>query len=176
MVGRRKEMTLRRVGVLAFLSACLAALCLPACSKTKAVSAISKEAMGVLDSEGGVEDISGWAWDPAQPDTPIRVEVFGDEKSVGFALADGHREDLLKEGKGNGNHGFDFPFPENLRDGKPHNIRVRIAEVNIELVNSPRSLSWKNSEAVEEKPAKAPKASGPAGKKDKSEQKKPSSK
>jgi hypothetical protein len=117
----------------------LLASCLAGCSSAKS---ISKDATGYLDSEGTVEEIAGWAWDPTQPNTPLHVDILDNDKLLRSLLADEYREDLEKDGKGNGKHGFLIPFPEHLRDGKPHMIRARIADVNIELQDSPRALTW----------------------------------
>jgi len=150
-------MTFLHARRLALTAVCLAALCLSACSKSKKVSA---EATGFLESEGTVEDISGWAWDPAQPDTPIRVEIFAEDKLLDSLLADEHREDLVKDGKGNGNHSFEYTFPAYLRDGKAHLIRVRIADVNIELANSPQLLTGRQPTKAGKPEAAKPEASG----------------
>jgi hypothetical protein len=158
---------------LAVGAVCLAMLWLSACSRRteeeppekKPSPKVGAMAMGVLDSDGAVEDIAGWAWDPVQPNTPIEVDIYADGKLHGTMLADHDRHDLISEGKGNGKHGFDYPFPESMRDGKPHRISVRIGGTDRELVRSPRSLTFKPPPAENEQ-VPAAKAE-PSDKKDK---------
>ncbi len=41
---------------------------------------------------------------------------------------------------GQGEHGFVFVTPEALKDGQPHTIHARIAGMNFEMNNSPKTL------------------------------------
>jgi hypothetical protein len=138
--SQEHEMTLSRSCrfILALVLAAVPVF-LAGCSSAKGVS---KEATGYLDSEGTVEEIAGWAWDPTQPDTPIKVDILVNDKVLSSVLADMYREDLAKDGKGNGKHGFLIPFPEQMRDGKTYTVKARVADVNIELQDSPRALKW----------------------------------
>jgi hypothetical protein len=85
--------------------------------------------------------IYGWAWDASQPTTPINVDIYVDNVFSMTVPANQFRQDLLDAGKGNGEHGFSFPTPEALKDGQPHEIRVRIAGSNIDLGNTPRTIT-----------------------------------
>jgi hypothetical protein len=106
-------------------------------SGAKAVTA-SKH-VGVHEAADGV--IAGWAWDPKRPNSPIKVEILADDESIATVTADLLRADLLREGIGDGKHGFQYPLPANLKDGRPHLIRVRIAGANTDLKRTPRSVT-----------------------------------
>jgi len=84
--------------------------------------------------------ISGWAWDQTQPNTPISVDIYADGNLLITVLANQFRQDLLNAGKGNGNHGFSFPTPLALKDGAQHTITVAFANTSTALINSPKNL------------------------------------
>jgi hypothetical protein len=77
--------------------------------------------------------IVGWAWDSTRPNTPVRVELFDGDKLLATVPADMARRDLAQNGIGNGKHGFVYPVPRELRDGKPHSIRGKIAGTSVGL-------------------------------------------
>lgn len=85
--------------------------------------------------------IAGWAWDSTQPDTPIDVDIYVDNALFTTVAANEFRQDLFNAGKGNGEHGFSLVTPEALKDGQPHEIRVRIAASNIDLGNTPKTIN-----------------------------------
>lgn len=76
----------------------------------------------------GKESLVGWAWDSSRPDVPIKVEIFCDGITVATVTADQARKDLLSAKKGDGRHGFIYPTPDRMRDGKEHKVTVTIAE------------------------------------------------
>ena len=49
------------------------------------------------------------------------------------ATADQFRQDLLDAGKGNGKHGFLFPIPKQLKDGKKHIIKIKLNGTDLNL-------------------------------------------
>jgi hypothetical protein len=53
------------------------------------------------------------------------VELFIDGQSVGRALADLHRDDLEREGVGDGCYGFSIDIPAALRDGRHRRVEAR---------------------------------------------------
>jgi len=84
--------------------------------------------------------ISGWAWDCYRPEKPVRVEIWDGESRLDTIEADRFRLDLFGSGMGDGRHGFLYPIPQKLRDGRRHRIHACIAEANgtvFELGNSP---------------------------------------
>ena len=84
--------------------------------------------------------IIGWAWDPANPDSAIEIEVLDGDRHVMTTNAGVYLEAYEKSGLGNGKHGFHLPLPLNLKDGKHHSIHVRFAGTKVELPGSPKSL------------------------------------
>jgi hypothetical protein len=85
--------------------------------------------------------IFGWAWNSAQPNATVSVDVYADNVLIATAPANLFRQDLFNAGKGNGAHGFSIATPANLIDGQPHSIRVRISSSNIDLFNTPRTIN-----------------------------------
>lgn len=49
--------------------------------------------------------VSGWAYDPDSPDTPVQIRIFWGEKEIGTEVANVSRPDLVSA-IGNENHGF----------------------------------------------------------------------
>jgi len=82
---------------------------------------------GVLESSS-CTDVRGWAWDPMFPSTPISVDVLADNAYLGTIPANQLRQDLVNSGRGDGRHGFVWPVPAALKNGRPHRITVRYAE------------------------------------------------
>ncbi|HEX9942460.1 MAG TPA: hypothetical protein VGG03_10615 [Thermoanaerobaculia bacterium] len=70
----------------------------------------------------------GWAWDPMFPNTPISVDVLVDGVYRETIPANQLRPELVTAGRGDGRHGFVWPIPTALKDGRPHRITVRFAE------------------------------------------------
>jgi hypothetical protein len=81
--------------------------------------------------EGFIDEVScqvvrGWAWNPAQPDAAVTIELYDGERLVHTVAADKFRPDLRDGGKGNGNHVFHEATPAALKDGKMHEVRAVI--------------------------------------------------
>lgn len=85
--------------------------------------------------------ITGWAWDKTQPNTPINVDIFGDNVLIATVPADQFRQDLFNAGKGNGFHAFSLATPLSFKNGQAHVIRVQIASSNIGLGGTPRTIN-----------------------------------
>jgi membrane protein involved in D-alanine export len=87
------------------------------------------------------ERMSGWAWDAAQPDSPVNVDVYDDRTLLGTVAAAEFRESLRDAGYGNGEHGFVYLIPPALKDGRLHSLSVRIAGSNITLRHTPQVVT-----------------------------------
>jgi hypothetical protein len=85
--------------------------------------------------------IFGWAWNQSQPNTSINVDIYADGVYLTTVLANQFRQDLLNAGIGNGQHGFNIPTPQSLKDGQTHSISVRFAGTSTHLAGSPRSIT-----------------------------------
>ena len=84
--------------------------------------------------------LAGWAWDKSRPDEVLDVAVYDGDNLLAVIPAYQFRQDLLQAGIGGGDHGFIYSFPRGLRDGRPHQIHVRVAGSGFELHNSPASI------------------------------------
>lgn len=102
-------------------------------------SASSMGYLNVVDSG----HITGWAWDPIQPDNALNVNLFDNDKLLITVPADQFRQDLFDKKIGNGKHRFLYSIPAKMRDGKEHVIRAKIVGTEIELKNSPKTAIFK---------------------------------
>jgi hypothetical protein len=59
--------------------------------------------------------ILGWAWDPARPGARLGIALVDGERIVARTVADQEREDLARNGIGDGAHAFGFLLDEALR-------------------------------------------------------------
>jgi RHS repeat-associated protein len=82
----------------------------------------------------------GWAWIDSNPNTPIYVDLYADGVKVVSNLADVYRSDL-PDYMGNKQHGFSISLPDHLRDGREHNLDVRIAGTNRKLKRPDREIA-----------------------------------
>lgn len=87
-----------------------------------------------------VVSLDGWAWDAAQPNVAIKVDVYDGTRLLATITAGQFREDLKSAGKGDGKHAFNYALPQTLRDGQAHTISVRFAGSPTELPGSPKTL------------------------------------
>ena len=87
--------------------------------------------------------ILAWAWDMNRPNEAVKVDIYDGDTLLATLTADALRDDLLKNGKGNGKHGVFYPTPPQLKDGKPHLIRIKFAGTGVELRNGPKELNCK---------------------------------
>jgi hypothetical protein len=122
-------------------TAAAALLCAAGCKKDEAVQRpnVPSTDPGWLE-RADCEVIAGWACDPAHPDDSINVRIYDGDTVLKAVRADIPRPDVAKRKKNNGKHGFAFPVPASLRDGRAHEIRVVVAETRAELNHSPRTV------------------------------------
>jgi hypothetical protein len=71
--------------------------------------------------EGVIDGVAvGWAHDPTAPHRRLQVGVLVDGELVAKTAADIPRESLVREGIGDGRHGFCVELPAHLQDGARH--------------------------------------------------------
>jgi hypothetical protein len=90
---------------------------------------------------GDCERTIGWAWDPARPDMPIMVDIWRGGAKIGTATANWFRWDLLKAGRGNGQHAFVFFFPTMLKGGTGERIIVTLTGSTDNIGGSPKVIT-----------------------------------
>ncbi len=95
---------------------------------------------GFLDTAGHAR-LLGWARDPLDPSTPVRLRVVVNGTVRGEVFADEFRPDLVGAGFGDGRHGFVFDFPGGLPPGERHIVEVRRASDGQPLQDSPQTLA-----------------------------------
>ena len=98
--------------------------------------------IGYLEAANG-KSIVGWVKNRDNATARVEVEIFDGARSLGKVVADGAREDLVKGKVGDGKYGFSFPAPAELKDGKPHEVHVKVAGESFELANSPKTMTAK---------------------------------
>jgi hypothetical protein len=86
------------------------------------------------------DQIGGWAWDRAQPDKHVQVEIRDGGTVLSTIGAVEFRRDLFDAGIGRGDHAFVSPVPPQLKDGKSHMVTVTVVGANVRLPGSPRSF------------------------------------
>jgi membrane protein involved in D-alanine export len=107
---------------------------------------ISVDAVVSMDGLEGVHgattctQIVGWAWDSQRPDVPIDLDIYDNDVLLATVPAEEFRSGLRANGKGNGKHGFTYPIPAKLKDGRTHSLRVRISRTNIDLMGTPQLI------------------------------------
>jgi hypothetical protein len=78
--------------------------------------------VGYVEAATGTQ-ILGWAWAPAAPAARLLVQALLDGHVVAEAPADRPRDDLARNGIGDGNHAFDLTLPDSAQ--------ARLADVRI---------------------------------------------
>jgi len=91
--------------------------------------------------------ISGWAWNGAQPNSPINVDFYSDGAFLISVPANQFRQDLANAGIGNGAHGFSFTTPNSLRNlaTQTHSVASRFPGTTLQLNQSPWTLTCTNA-------------------------------
>jgi glycosyltransferase involved in cell wall biosynthesis len=84
--------------------------------------------------------ISGWAHDPEQGESPVKLRVTANNRLIGQVLANRYRADLEKAGFGNGNKSFSLPIVPSLSPLIQQVVEVRREEDGVHLPGSPYVL------------------------------------
>ena len=69
----------------------------------------------------------GWAWNPTEPSHAVSVELVSKGRILSRSAANLARDELRADGIGMGRYGFALVVPEELDDGLPHDLQVRVA-------------------------------------------------
>jgi glycosyltransferase involved in cell wall biosynthesis len=87
-----------------------------------------------------LEAISGWAWNPDDPDYSVALRIYDNGIAIGEVVADGYRRDLEAAKIGNGRHGFSWIVPGGLSPAITHNIEVRHISDSSELIGVKQTI------------------------------------
>lgn len=95
---------------------------------------------GTLDG-AGCGNIWGWVYTSASPNTPVTVELLANGNVVSSFVASEFRQDLQNAGKGNGQHGFNYPPPSSIKNGQNQSISIRVLGNGFVLTGSPKNIT-----------------------------------
>lgn len=123
---------------------------------------INSYAKGYIDSYSinpASGNMSGWACDVRYPDDIVSVHVWRDDNQfLGGTVAGSYRENAVSASCGSAHsaHGFSLKIdlPENLKDGKEHNVHVYLIGRNNfveQLNNSPAKIKFPG-DGIKERP------------------------
>ena len=100
--------------------------------KTLGCNEASQSLVGALDGVG-CDGVSGWAEDSNDRAGVVNVDIYADSTLIATLVATQVRPDLTQAGFGNPYHGFTYPMPSNLKDGKMHTITVKFGGTTTNL-------------------------------------------
>ena len=94
------------------------------------------------DYEGYIDEITatvirGWAVNKLDPNSPIEIGIYEEDKLLKVVTTSQFREDLKDLQKGNGYHGFEFEIPGALQDRRYHLLHIRYMDNAQNLYRSP---------------------------------------
>jgi GT2 family glycosyltransferase/glycosyltransferase involved in cell wall biosynthesis len=91
---------------------------------------------GYID-EANSSRITGWVWDPQQPESRIALELVDGDTRLAKATANQYRSDLRQAGIGDGRHAFAVLLAEGLLPSARNVLHLRCAETGTEVPGSP---------------------------------------
>jgi len=87
------------------------------------------------------ELIMGWAYDDEKPDTRVDLQVCRNNKIIAEFVPSVFRWDLKQQTGGYGYHGFVYPLPAEIHNGRDHTIEILFSHSATPLENSPVRIS-----------------------------------
>jgi GT2 family glycosyltransferase/glycosyltransferase involved in cell wall biosynthesis len=84
--------------------------------------------------------ITGWLWNPQQPQQRIAVDVFDGDLRLMRVTADQYRSDLKGSGIGDGKHAFVVPLRPELLPNARNILHLRVGDTGAELPGSPVTI------------------------------------
>jgi GT2 family glycosyltransferase len=108
---------------------------------------VAENIIGFFDTcEGG--RVQGWVANIHAINEPLEIEILVDGLPIARAIANLFRQDLLAEGIGKGNNGFNIMLSKTLFDGGEHLIEVREISSQLLLTGSPRAFRSSSDECI----------------------------
>jgi hypothetical protein len=94
-------------------------------SALKPLSCPVNEYQGVFE-QADCNTIGGWAWDKNSPSSAVTVELMEGSVVHASVVANLYKDNLKAAGIGTGNYGFSMALPAALKDGKSHELSIRV--------------------------------------------------
>ena len=91
---------------------------------------------GYIDEANGSR-ITGWVWNPKDPESRIALELVDGDIPLARVTADRYRSDLRQAGIGDGRYAFAVPLEEELLAAARNVLHLRCAKTGIEVPGSP---------------------------------------
>jgi len=115
------------------------------------VKAVAPANTTVLCHFDGVIDglAHGWVHDTSQPGKVFEVEILHQGEVVARGIADRYRDDLERNGVGNGCHHFRLSLSYTLFDGQPHVLDVRVPAFGAVALCPPVTCALVNSQPAQ---------------------------
>lgn len=90
--------------------------------------------------EANCNRITGWIWDPQQPEDRIALELVDGDTQLTRVLANEYRSDLRQAGIGDGRHAFTIPLGEAVLPHARYVLHLRCTDTGAELPGSPITI------------------------------------
>lgn len=85
--------------------------------------------------------ITGWAWDPGQPQRRVSLDVLVGPTRIARVVADRYRADLAGAGIGDGRHAFQILVPDAVLPAAQNEVQLRCAETGAIMPGSPVTVA-----------------------------------
>ena len=110
----------------------------------------SATGLGPLRLQSSIEKadgagISGWIWNPEDPEQRIELELSVDDTVLITVVADQYRPDIEQAGFGDGRYGFSISFSDTLLPYARHVLHLRPAGTKTDLPKFPLVLTRQES-------------------------------
>jgi len=109
----------------------------PKTTPPKAPTVAPQDTVGGLVDRADRKAITGWAFDTANPHRRVALIILANDQAIGRIVADQHRPDLERAGKGDGHCSFRFTELKALARDTAYRIEVRRESDNHPLDGSP---------------------------------------
>ena len=115
------------------------------------------ELAGYVDAISG-RRVFGWAWDRANPDARIELQVYAGGRLLGAVTAARERPDLRENGIGDGRHAFEFELPEALGEAAAIEVRATRPDTRESVTLGPPENGPGRDRAATARPGSPPRA------------------
>jgi hypothetical protein len=137
----------------------------PKTTPPESPAAAPQDAVGGLVDRADRKAITGWAFDSAKTSRRVALIILANDQTIGRIVADQHRPDLERAGKGDGHCSFRFTDLKTLARDTAYRIEVRReaddhplqgSPIVLEALEAPRPKPLKPTTPSPESPTVAP--------------------